>query len=55
MRKRTPSEEPVTLQEIEEALAYVAPSLGNYGDACLPIQRRLEREVEATRQKELPG
>ena len=55
MRKRVPSEEPITLQEIEEALAYVTYIVGKYGKAYLPVLRRLEREVEAARQKESPG
>ncbi|MEQ4600244.1 MAG: hypothetical protein ABN488_21025 [Methylobacteriaceae bacterium] len=54
MRKRVPSEEPITLQEIEEARDYVTYIVGKYGDAYLPVLRRLEREVEAARQKESP-
>ncbi|EHP94996.1 helix-turn-helix transcriptional regulator [Methylorubrum extorquens] len=55
MRKRVPSEEPITLQEIEEARDYVTYIVGKYGDAYLPVLRRLEREVEAARQKESRG
>lgn len=55
MRKLVPSEAPITLQEIEEARDYVAYAVEKYGDAYLPVLRRLEREVEAARQKESPG
>lgn len=55
MRTHAPSEAPVTLQEIEAALTYVAPSLKKHGDACSPIQRRLECDVQAARQKESRG
>lgn len=55
MRRHTPSEASITLQEIEEARAYVAYAVEKYGDAYLPVLRRLEREVEAARQKETPG
>ena len=55
MRKLVPSEAPVTLQEIEEARAYVSYLVGKYGNAHLPVLRRLEREVEAARQRDASG
>ena len=55
MRKLVLSEAPVTLREIEEALAYVSYLVGKHGNAYLPVLRRLAREVEAARQQEAPG
>lgn len=38
-----------TLQEIEEALIYVAYAVEKYGDGYAPVLNRLEREFEAAR------
>lgn len=54
MRTHAPSEAPVTLQEIEEAMVYVAYLVEKYGDAYAPVLDRLEREFEAARRKEQP-
>lgn len=54
MRTHNPSEAPITFQEIEEAMVYVAYLVEKYGDAHAPVLDRLEREFEAARLKEQP-